>query len=50
MNASDLGPDLRLVPDRPGHGTIQPSRPMPLKDYQRALERTQNSWEKVSCP
>ena len=33
MNTADLGSELVHVPDSPGHGTIQPSRPMPLSKF-----------------
>ena len=49
MNTNNLGSDLRLVPDSPTHGTIQPSRKMTLAEYQNALNDTVGSWEKVPC-
>ena len=49
MNTDDLGPDLKHVPDKPGHGTIQPSRSMHVDDYQKALAETQQKWKKA-CP
>lgn len=36
---SDLGPDLKYVPDSSTHGTIQPVRTMSYNDYQNALEK-----------
>lgn len=47
INTDDLEPDLIYVPDDPGHGTIQPAKPMSLKDYQNALASTNINWEKV---
>lgn len=47
INTDDLGPDLIYVPDNPGHGTIQPAKPMSLKAYQNALANTNINWEKV---
>ena len=46
IEESDLGPDLsyRPDPDRDGHGFIEPARPMPLKEYQEAIERTLPLW------
>lgn len=35
INTNDLGPELTYVPDSPRHGTIQPTKPMKLKDYQK---------------
>lgn len=49
INTNDLGPDLTYVPDSPGHGTIQPTKPMTLEDYQKALAETNINWEKVEC-
>jgi RHS repeat-associated protein len=49
MNTDDLGSDLKHVADKPGHGTIQPSRSMHVDDYQKALAETQQKWKKV-CP
>jgi hypothetical protein len=49
MSTKNLGPDLKLVPDSPGHGTIQPSRTMSNQNYQRALAGTQDKWEMVKC-
>lgn len=34
INTNDLGADLTYVPDSPGHGTIQPTKPMVFEDYQ----------------
>ncbi len=28
----------------PSHGEIEPNHPMPLEDYQHALEQTQSQW------
>jgi hypothetical protein len=46
----DLGPDLRYRPDpaRPGHGFVEPARPMTLREYQQALARTRPLWRKVT--
>ncbi|RYF69384.1 MAG: hypothetical protein EOO39_17645, partial [Cytophagaceae bacterium] len=49
INTNDLGGDLKHIPDKPGHGTIQPSRTMSFDDYQKALADTQKKWKKV-CP
>lgn len=32
------------------YGTIQPSRPMTVEEYQQALAETQESWERTPCP
>ena len=42
-----LGPGLRFVPDKPGHGTVQPSSQTGYDNYNAALEATRNSWELV---
>lgn len=44
---ADLGPDLKYVPDKPGHGTIQPIRTMTLEEYQKALAETALKWRLV---
>lgn len=49
INTNDLGADLTYVPDSPGHGTIQPTKPMSFEDYQKALADTNINWEKVEC-
>ncbi|WP_427108125.1 RHS repeat domain-containing protein [Lysinibacillus xylanilyticus] len=49
MNTSNLGSDLVHVPDKPGHGTIQPARSMSFENYQKALAETQTKWERVPC-
>jgi 1-acyl-sn-glycerol-3-phosphate acyltransferase len=46
IDANDLGPDLQHRPDAPGHGTVQPSRPMTNDKYQSALEQTRDKWKK----
>lgn len=52
LAASNLGPDLSYRPDpkRPGHGFIEPARPMSLDEFQRALAQTQNLWQKILAP
>lgn len=44
IDINNLGPDLKFVPDSPGHGTIQPSRSMTLEEYQKALFETFGKW------
>ncbi|WP_449418739.1 Tse2 family ADP-ribosyltransferase toxin [Phormidium nigroviride] len=34
---TDIPPELELVNDRPGHWLFQPSRPMTVVDYKKAL-------------
>jgi len=49
IQEKDLGPDLRYVPDpgpRPTHGVIEPSRSMPIDDYQQALGNTAERWKR----
>ena len=42
---SKLGPDLKYVPDKPGHGTIQPPSPdTPLGEYEKSLADTKSDW------
>lgn len=48
IETDDLGPDLLFRQDRPGHGVIEPSRPMTLQAFQEALARTQSRW-KLHC-
>jgi len=49
ISAAELGPALCYRPDlaHPGHGFVEPARPMALGDYQRALALTQDRWRKV---
>ncbi len=49
ITPAELGPDLCYRPDPTStdHGFIEPARPMPLGEYQRALARTQARWRKV---
>jgi hypothetical protein len=44
-----LGPDLCYRPDphNPGHGFIEPTRPMRKDVYEQALRATQRLWRKV---
>lgn len=49
MSTDDLGSDLTYVPDKPGHGTIQPTKAMSFEDYQKVLANTQKDWEKMKC-
>ncbi len=48
--AADLAPDLCYRPDpaSKGHGFIEPTRPMTLGDYKRALSRTRGLWRKAA--
>ena len=46
LNTADLPDSLRYVQDSARHGTIQPSKSMPLPDYQAALESTRDKWVK----
>ncbi|WP_277751459.1 RHS repeat domain-containing protein, partial [Pectobacterium polonicum] len=45
LDTSDLGKDLKHVPDSRTHGTIQPSRTMSVEEYQRALASTKGKWK-----
>lgn len=45
LDTSDLGKDLKHVPDSRTHGTIQPSRTMSMDEYQRALASTKVKWK-----
>jgi hypothetical protein len=46
IDEDKLRPDLRLVPDSPSHGTIQPIREMTWEEYLDALWRTRADWSK----
>ena len=51
LDERDLPDGLSYRPDpvRPsGHGFVEPSRSMPLTEYQRLLESTRPSWTRVS--
>lgn len=46
----DVGPELQLRPDQPRdgkitHGELEPSRSMPVDEYQGALRSTRDAWE-----
>ena len=45
FQAGPLSPDLHLLPDRPGHGVVEPARSMGLDEFQRALAATRDEWE-----
>ena len=49
LAAEDLGLDLDYHPDpdQISHGFVAPVRPMTLGEYQNALARTRDHWEKV---
>lgn len=47
IDTSDLGDDLKYVPDKPGHGTIQPARKMTLEKYKQALASLKNKFKKI---
>ena len=49
IDTSDLGDDLKYVPDKPGHGTIQPSKKMTLERYKQALGSLRRKFRKVGC-
>jgi hypothetical protein len=48
IESDDVGGELSFRQDRPSHGTIEPSRPMTLKEYEEALARTRSDW-KLHC-
>jgi len=50
IDTDELGDNLKYVPDKPGHGTIQPSKSMTLDEYQKALANLQDKFKKVPCP
>lgn len=52
LSLADLGPDLTYRPDptNPGHGFLEPARPMTFAEYQRALAQTCDLWRKVEAP
>jgi len=49
ISEADLGPNLcyRADPARPGHGFVEPIRPMTLAEYQQALAQTRRLWQKI---
>ena len=49
IDTSDLGDDLKYVPDKPGHGTIQPSKKMTLEKYKQTLGSLRRKFRKVGC-
>lgn len=44
IRAADLPTATAFVLTSPDHGQIEPSSVMPLEDYQRGLESTQEAW------
>lgn len=48
IEEADLGPDLRYRQDEDNdtHGVIEPSRPMPLDEFQQALANTRAKWQR----
>jgi hypothetical protein len=44
FTASPVATGLVLLPDRPGHATVQPDQPMTLDDYEKALAATRDQW------
>ena len=49
IDTSDLGDDLKYVPDKPRHRTIQPSKKMTLEKYKQALGSLRRKFRKVGC-
>lgn len=47
VDTADLGPALHENPDHPPHCLLQPTAPMTLGAFQRALEDTRDSWVRV---
>ncbi|RBP35201.1 RHS repeat-associated protein, partial [Roseimicrobium gellanilyticum] len=52
IKESDLGPNLRYVPDPPvpgelPHGTVQPTQKVPFEKYEQDLKGTRLKWERV---
>jgi hypothetical protein len=45
IEIDELGPDLGFRQDRPGHGLIEPIRPLTLQEFQDALAGTRYRWE-----
>lgn len=41
---SRIGERLLLSPDKSDHGVIEPSRRMPVSEYERAIAETQAEW------
>lgn len=48
IEESDIGTDLTVVHDKPGHALIAPARPMTRDDYERALTSTRGNW-RIYC-
>jgi hypothetical protein len=48
IEESDLGPDLTVVRDKPGHALIVPVRPTTRDAYERALASTRDKWRLYS--
>ena len=47
IDAEAFGDDLKVVPDRIGHNTVQPRHPMPLETYLALLQNTRTQWKAV---
>ena len=47
IETDELAPDLAPNPDHPGHVLLEPSRSMPLSDFQQALVDTRDLWQRL---
>nr|WP_171470322.1 hypothetical protein [Frigoriglobus tundricola] len=47
IETDDLDPVLKPNPDKPDHCLLEPSQPMSLEEYQRALADTRDLWQQV---
>jgi hypothetical protein len=50
LDTDDLPPELRYRPDPKNptrHGFIEPSKPMPFEDFERAIHETRELWTLV---
>lgn len=42
-----FAPQLKLVPDRPGHGVVEAQEPVTIDGAQAALAATRSGWSRV---
>jgi hypothetical protein len=48
IDVADLGPELTVRPDAPGHAFVEPARLMTLQSFQQALAVTRDRWVLVA--
>lgn len=47
LDLADIGPALAYRQTSETHGLLEPAYPMPLRDYEEALEGTRKHWQRI---